>query len=115
MNENQQPLQDEENTAEENQAVEAAAAAAPAEAAETGGPEQPEGPAEDRVFGMPRTCFRGTALGVAFGFLLCGFAGILFDVQLDSTMCVIVCAAAGYLISRMVYRKRGTDASQNGK
>ena len=115
MNETQQPLQDEENTAEENQAVEAAAAAAPAEAAETGGPEQPEGPAEDRVFGMPRTCFRGTALGVAFGFLLCGFAGILFDVQLDSTMCVIVCAAAGYLISRMVYRKRGTDASQNGK
>lgn len=106
MNENQQPLQDEENTAEENQA---------AEAAETSGPEQPEGPAEDRVFGMPRTCFRGTALGVAFGFLLCGFAGILFDVQLDSTMCVIVCAAAGYLISRMVYRKRGTDASQNGK
>ena len=89
MNENQQPLQDEENTAKENQA------AAPAE---TGEPEQPESPAENRVFGMPRTCFRGTALGVAFGFLLCGFAGILFDVQLDSTMCVIVCAAAGYLI-----------------
>lgn len=111
MNENQQPLQDEK----ENQAAEAAAAAAPAEAAETGEPEQPESPAEDRVFGMPRTCFRGTALGVAFGFLLCGFAGILFDVQLDSTMCVIVCAAAGYLISRMVYKKRGTDASQNSK
>ncbi|BFL41313.1 hypothetical protein [Clostridia bacterium UC5.1-1D1] len=106
MNENQQPLQDEENTAKENQA------AAPAE---TGEPEQPESPAENRVFGMPRTCFRGTALGVAFGFLLCGFAGILFDVQLDSTMCVIVCAAAGYLISRMVYKKRGTDASQNSK
>ena len=106
MNENQQPLQDEENAAAENQAVDAAA---------TSEPEQPEGPAEDRVFGMPRTCFRGTALGVAFGFLLCGFAGILFDVQLDSTMCVIVCAAAGYLISRMVYRKCGTDASQNGK
>ena len=99
MNENQQPLQDEENTAKENQA------AAPAE---TGEP-------ENRVFGMPRTCFRGTALGVAFGFLLCGFAGILFDVQLDSTMCVIVCAAAGYLISRMVYKKRETDASQNSK
>ena len=49
MNENQQPLQDEENTAKENQA------AAPAEAAETGEPEQPESPAEDRVFGMPRT------------------------------------------------------------
>ena len=109
MNENQQPLQDEENTAKENPA------AAPAEAAETGEPEQPESPAEDRVFGMPRTCFRGTALGVAFGFLLCGFAGILFDVQLDSTMCVIVCAAAGYLISRMVYKKRETDASQNSK
>ena len=109
MNENQQPLQDEENTAKENQA------AAPAEAAETGEPEQPESPAEDRVFGMPRTCFRGTALGGAFGFLLCGFAGILFDVQLDSTMCVIVCAAAGYLISRMVYKKRETDASQNSK
>ena len=46
MNENQQPLQDEENTAKENQA------AAPAEAAETGEPEQPESPAEDRVFGM---------------------------------------------------------------
>ena len=45
MNENQQPLQDEENTAKENQA------AAPAEAAETGEPEQPESPAEDRVFG----------------------------------------------------------------
>ena len=106
MNENQQSLQDEENTAKENQA------AAPAE---TGEPEQPESPAENRVFGMPRTCFRGTALGVAVGFLLCGFAGILFDVQLDSTMCVIVCAAAGYLISRMVYKKRETDASQNSK
>ena len=31
------------------------------------------------------------------------------------TMCVTVCAAAGYLISRMVYKKRETDASQNSK
>ena len=61
---------------------------------------------ETRLFGMSPTCFRGTALGIAFGFIICGMAGILFDIQLDDTICVLVCAGLGYGITRVIQSKR---------
>ena len=61
---------------------------------------------ETRLFGMSPTCFRGTALGIAFGFIICGMAGILFGIQLDNTICVLVCAGLGYGITRVIQSKR---------
>ena len=61
---------------------------------------------ETRLFGMSPACFRGTALGIALGFIICGMAGILFGIQLDDTICVLVCAGLGYGIARVIQSKR---------
>lgn len=74
--------------------------------------EEVEMPHEDRVFGMPRMCFHGVALGIALGYILTGLYGMVMhkitgSVKMPSaTIVAIVCAGIGYLITKRVYDKK---------
>ncbi len=74
-----------------------------------------ENPAEVKVFGISRSCFHGAALGVAVGFLVSGFAGVLFHVDLNPSASVIICALIGYLISSQLERRRKQNDSQSDR
>ncbi len=75
-------------------------------------------PADVRIFGMPRICFHGAALGIAAGYILCGLVGILAENTAgtaigslaakspSATVWAVACAVIGYLISRRFHKKR---------
>lgn len=68
---------------------------------------------EIKVFGMSRSCFHGAALGVAAGFLVSGFSGVLFHINLNPSASVIICALLGYLIFSQLERRRSQKDSQD--
>ncbi len=67
--------------------------------------ESEEPVAEDRVFGMPRPIFRGTALGVACGFILHGIIGAL-GFTIDGLLPVAGCGAIGFWIAKKLHEKQ---------
>ncbi|MCQ5130798.1 hypothetical protein NE562_14110 [Butyricicoccus faecihominis] len=74
--------------------------------------EEIETPHEDRVFGLPRMCFHGVALGIAAGYILTGLYGVIMNKLTgstkmpSSTMVALVCAGIGYLITKRIYDKK---------
>lgn len=98
MDEHKEQQDDRINVPEEDTEV----CLTPEEAAE----EAAEEVVEDRVFGMPRVCFRGAALGLAAGYILCGVVSMIVDKTLSATMFGLVCAGLGYLIAKRLHDKR---------
>ena len=97
MSENQQPLTEEKQTVApaEDASAEIEPTALPdddaaltetpkadeeiADETDTAEEEPDIDPADVRIFGMPRICFHGAALGIAAGYILCGLVGILAE------------------------------------
>ncbi|MDY3618206.1 hypothetical protein [Agathobaculum sp.] len=79
-------------------------------------------PSEIRIFGLPRICFHGAALGVALGYILTGLIGMALDKMgygdkmPSATIMAIICAGIGYLITKRMYNKRKAEKEQqNGE
>lgn len=79
-------------------------------------------PSEIKIFGLPRICFHGVALGVALGYILTGLIGMALDKMgypdkmPSATIMAIVCAGIGYLITKRMYNKRKAEKDQqNGE
>lgn len=112
MAENQQPLPEEDQTPIETDLE--PIVLTPEEAqAEIEEEEGEPAPADNRVFGLSRTCFHGLAFGVAIGYILCGFIGMILDrIGVDPTrapsalVCAIVCAGIGFLIAKQAEKRR---------
>lgn len=124
MTENQQPLSEDEQAEAPVQPDSEPIVLTPEQArdellAAEEGEDETAAPADDRVFGMPRLCFRGAALGIAAGYILTGLIGLVAD-QLgfvdfkmpSSTLIAIVCAGLGYLIAKQVYNKQAAEREQ---
>lgn len=66
--------------------------------------EEEYNPLNDRVFGMPRTRFHFTALGLAFGYILAGIIG-LFGVEPSVWPCILGGGLLGYFLSSFWEKK----------
>lgn len=64
-------------------------------------------PMDDTVIGMPRMCFYGVLFGYGGGLVLLGLLGVLFGLELKSSLipCVL-CAAIGYYIGKVLNKRR---------
>lgn len=120
MDENKTRADVEETTAEET------ADLAPVAAEETdllpaseGEPEEEvdenRDPMDDTVIGMPRMCFYGVLFGYGGGLVLLGLLGVLFGLELKSSLIpCILCAAVGYYIGKVLNKRRiALRAAQN--
>ena len=81
-------------------------------------------PADVKIFGMPRMCFHGAAFGVAAGYILTGLIGMaianipavarIIPKMPSATVCALVCAGIGYLITNRIYKKRKAEKEAAG-
>lgn len=68
-----------------------------------------QAPPEDRVFGMPRPCFHGGALGIGLGYIAAGFLSNLLNRNISPMTLAIVFAVIGYLITKRMYNKKKAE------
>ena len=95
----------------ENERIDDASLPAEEDAALPAAQDEPVGeedidPADVQIFGLPRRCFHGAAIGFACGYIINGLIGLAGLPVPSATVCGLACALVGYGIARHFDKKR---------